>query len=254
MFSGLIDELNIWSDNGKVAEFWWRDDDVQGPSEQLDQLLAISEKYQVALALAAIPDGVDVLLADRLSRHERVSVLQHGFSHRNFAPSSERKMELGWHRPGGEIQTQIESGKCGLHVIFGEQFIPVLVPPWNRIDARVVALLNKAGITGLSTLGPRKQYSPAKGLIEVNVHVDLINWKQGRSFAGAAACIEQIIKHLCAKREAHVDSDEPTGIMSHHLVQDAGCWDFLEQVFELLKSHESATIVDARSCFSPNNS
>jgi len=198
MFGALVDELEKWSDTGKVAEFWWRDDDAQKPSVQLERLLAISDRHHAAVSLATIPHGVQVSLAEALSGHDQVSILQHGFSHRNYAPATERKMELGWHRPGEQIFGQIQSGLSDLKGLFGEQLVPVLVPPWNRIDLRVVERLEKCGLRGLSTLGPRKQSFAAEGLKQVNVHVDIMNWKQGRCFAGEHHCIEQIIAHLGA--------------------------------------------------------
>ncbi|MCP4235226.1 MAG: hypothetical protein GY770_16860, partial [Aestuariibacter sp.] len=184
MFGALVDELEQWSDSGKVAEFWWRDDDAQKPTEQLEQLLAISGRHRAAVSLATIPHGMQVSLAEALSGCDQVSILQHGFSHRNYAPSHERAMELGWHRGGEQILAQIQMGLGELEGLFGEQVVPVLVPPWNRIDSRVVKKLRNTGLRGLSTLGPREQENAAQGLKQVNVHVDIINWKQGRCFAG----------------------------------------------------------------------
>ncbi len=250
MFGALADELEQWSDTGRVAEFWWRDDDAQKPTEQLEQLLVISGRHRAAVSLATIPHEMQVSLAEALSGCDQVCILQHGFSHRNYAPSTERKMELGWHRGGEQVLGQIQMGLADLAGLFGEQLVPVLVPPWNRIDSRVVEKLIDTDLRGLSTLGPRKQKNAAQGLKQVNVHVDIINWKQGRCFAGEKACIEQIIAHLSAKRAGLVDPDEPTGIMSHHLVHDAGCWAFLDELFGFLCSQSSTSLISARKIFS----
>ncbi len=249
MFKPLTDELQKWADTGKVAALWWRDDDVQKPSAQLERLLAISSRHQAAVSLAAIPDGVQVSLVEELIGHDHVNILQHGFDHRNFAPATERKMELGWHRPGEQILQQISSGLTDLTALFGAQLLPVLVPPWNRIDSRVVEGLKQAGLCGLSTLGPRKQRYAAEGLKQINVHVDIIDWKQGRCFVGESNSIEQIVAHFGAKREGRVDAEEPTGIMSHHLVHDAGCWSFLDDLFGFIRSQPAAQLFDARELF-----
>ncbi len=249
MFGLLTNELEKWSDTGKVAEFWWRDDDAQKPTAQLERLLTISDRHQAAVSLATIPHGVQTSLAEVLSGSDLVSILQHGFSHRNYAPATERKMELGWHRPGEQILEQIQSGLSDLKALFGERLVPVLVPPWNRIDLRVVKRLEKAGLRGLSTLGPRKQSHADEGLKQVNVHVDIINWKQGRCFAGERNCMEQIVAHLSAKREGRADPDEPTGIMSHHLVHDAGSWAFLDEMFGFLVSQPGTCLLGARKIF-----
>ncbi|MCP4275670.1 MAG: hypothetical protein GY779_04885, partial [Gammaproteobacteria bacterium] len=109
--------------------------------------------------------------------------------------------------------------------------------------------LRNTGLRGLSTLGPREQENAAQGLKQVNVHVDIINWKQGRCFAGEKTCIEQIIAHLSAKRAGLVDPDEPTGIMTHHLIHDAGCWSFLDELFSFFLSQSSASLISARKIF-----
>lgn len=250
MFEALREELSHWSAMGKITPFWWRDDDAQSASMQLEDLLEISARYQAPLSLAAIPDGLDDSLAKSLIGLEHVQLLQHGFSHRNFAPAEERKMELGWHRSGAAIMQQLHTGFQRLQTLFGEQFIPVMVPPWNRIDQRVIARLRKAGFIGLSTLGPRENSDAYNGLKVVNVHVDIINWKQGRCFAGEAACEAQIVAHLSAKRAGCIDVNEPTGIMSHHRVHDAGCQQFLVNLFEFLGAQEAAILLDAKTVFS----
>jgi hypothetical protein len=70
-----------------------------------------------------------------------------------------------------------------------------MVPPWNRIDDRVAACLAQAGLHGLSTLGPRGN-PPAPGLRCANVHIDIIDWKDGRRFAGEARCLAAAVAHL----------------------------------------------------------
>lgn len=249
MFELLNEELSRWSDAEKVAPFWWRDDDVQSASSQLDQLLDISARYQAPLSLAAIPDGIENSLRLSLADLKSVQLLQHGFSHRNYAPADARKMELGWHRNGEEIMQQLSTGRAHLQTLFGEQFVPVMVAPWNRIDKRVVAGLTTIGFCGLSTLGPREVRQMPAGLMVVNVHVDIIDWKQGRCFAGFKACETQIVTHLSAKRAGQVDVNEPTGIMSHHRVHDDGCQQFLASLFDFLGEHSAALLLDAKSVF-----
>ncbi len=249
MFELLEEELLRCSDAGEVAPFWWRDDDAQSASTALDDVLEISARCRAPLSLAVVPDGLEVSLPERLTGLEHVQVLQHGFDHRNYAPADVRKMELGWHRPGEQITQQISIGFERLRALFGEQFVPVMVPPWNRIDERVIAQLQEIGFTGLSTLGPRNGLEQEAELKLVNVHVDIINWTQGRCFAGVSACEAQIVAHLSAKREGCVDANEPTGIMSHHLVHDDGCRQFLADLFEYLGTHEDAILLDAKTVF-----
>jgi len=192
---------------------------------------------------------VQTELAEHLTGRGLVCILQHGFGHRNYAPQKERKMELGWHRPGEQICDEIVAGRNALQALFTGQFVPVMVPPWNRIAPELIERFSKVGLRGLSTLGPRISEFPAEGLRQVNVHVDIINWRQGRCFAGEAACIKQIVSHLSAKRTGAADENEPTGIMSHHLVHDAGCWAFLDALFGVLQSRPEVRVLSASEMF-----
>ena len=249
MFERLSEELDRWEGQGISPSFWWRDDDLQKPSRQLERLLTISARYQAPLALASVPKGIDSALAEKLVGADQISVLLHGFSHENHAPASERKMELGCHRPCAQIDAEIRKGLDDFQALFGAQFVPVLVPPWNRIDPEILHCLRGSGICGLSTLGARKAADPAPGIHQVNVHLDILNWREGRKFAGEERCIDQLLQHLVAKRTGQADPDEATGIMSHHLVHDEGCWQFLEKLFRFLSERPAVQLVDVRALF-----
>ena len=249
MFERLGRELDKWEGQGAVPRLWWRDDDVQAPGPELEQLLAISSRYCAPLALASVPKGVDEALAGVLAEYDQLNVLLHGFSHQNHAPASERKMELGNHRPCRRIEAEISQGLHEFQRLFGEQFVAALVPPWNRIAPEVLNCLAASGICGLSTLGPREQLCPLPGIVQVNVHVDILNWREGRRFAGEQQCIDQLVRHLRSRRKGQVDRDEPTGIMSHHLVHDSACWAFLEDLFAFLRQRSCVEIVAAAELF-----
>lgn len=248
MFKRLSEELDLCAAAAVPVEFWWRDDDAQSASVELDRILQLSVQYAVPLSLATIPHGLDVSLCDRVHGLDQVSILQHGYSHQNFAPATQRKMELGADRPQTEIITQISRGYATLQAQFAAQFVPVMVPPWNRIDTQLVSCLAMTGLQALSTLGPRSRLEPSPGLRQLNVHVDIIDWKSGRCFVGESACIDQIIAHLSAKREGRADAGEATGIMSHHLVHDQGCQDFLAALFEYLNQREDVQLPGVRYC------
>ncbi|GGB95090.1 hypothetical protein GCM10011352_21490 [Marinobacterium zhoushanense] len=176
-----------------------------------------------------------------------LTVLQHGYSHENHAPVGERKCELGLDRPLSEIRAELELGQGILTQMFTERFCPVLVPPWNRLCVELVELLPRAGFIGLSTLGPRG--GSALGLEQVNVHVDLINWRAGRRFVGEQQALAQLVTHLRMRREAKADPREATGIMTHHLVHDEQVWAFLARLFEISRE-QGALWCPAASLFS----
>ena len=51
-----------------------------------------------------------------------------------------------------------------------------------------------------------------------------------RGFVGEDAALALIAGHLAARREGRADPDEPTGILTHHLVHDEASWNFLTEL------------------------
>ncbi len=238
-WKALDDELDRWQQSESVATFWWRDDDAEAVTPALARLLGLSAAHLVPLGLAVIPAKAGKALMASVSACPATNVLQHGFAHANHAPSNEKKAEFGAHRPVDAMCAELKSGAERLEAIFDVRFLPVLVPPWNRVSQSLVPKLASTGLIGLSTFAPRQTASPAPRLKQINAHVDLIDWRGGRIFKGATRIAEEIAAHLSARRRSMVDSREPTGILSHHLVHDEGCWEFLEQLFARLRAREN---------------
>ncbi|MEP7064066.1 MAG: polysaccharide deacetylase family protein [Betaproteobacteria bacterium] len=252
-WSRLDRELDQWREQGKRATFWLRDDDACRNTEALRRLLAIADAHQAPLALAVIPAQLDASLVSALAPHDGVSVVQHGYAHRNHAPAGERSGELGAHRPPSDVLAELADGRDRLAGAFGTCFEPILVPPWNRIDAGVVARLSGAGYCGLSTFGPRASLFAAPGLRQCNAHVDLVAWRKDRAFIGADAATDRCVAHLRARREAAVDAAEPTGILTHHLDLGADAWQFLDMLLQRTRGHAAAAWLDVTAAFAAHD-
>ena len=238
-------ELDRWRENGLVARFWWRDDDAAATDPALGRLLDLGRRYELPLALAVIPARLEAELPPLLQDASTISVMQHGYAHLSHAAAAQRKLEIGGDVDPGRIQQQLKQGFEILGTNFGDQFVPVLVPPWNRIDAALLPLLGEIGFVGISTMKARRQSLAAPGLLQVNTHLDPIAWRQGGGFMGVYPAVAILIQHLTARRIGYRDRDEPTGILSHHLVQNPATWDFLEQLFTRLAAHPAAGFVAA---------
>ncbi len=132
-------ELDAWADEGHTANFWWRDDDATEPSGALDKLVGLSDNWNVPLALAVIPYKLKPELVDFLHKRPLITVLQHGYAHENHAVPGQRKLELGGTQTSAKIITDLERGYQDLTQHFAKRFIPVLVPPWNRIDDKLLS-------------------------------------------------------------------------------------------------------------------
>jgi hypothetical protein len=220
-------EIAHWRAAGREAELWWRDDDAADTGPALERLLAIQHETGAPLALAVVPASATPALAARLAETKDVDVLQHGYAHVNHAPASEKKVELGPHRPAMHVLGELGTGWMALERLFGARAQPVLVPPWNRIAPALVPTLPEIGFVGLSTYGSRKRAEPVKGLRQINTHVDLIGWQGDRGFVGESAALDLLAKALAAARTA---TAEPVGLLSHHLAMDDRGWDFLRSV------------------------
>ncbi|HSS65698.1 MAG TPA: polysaccharide deacetylase family protein [Gammaproteobacteria bacterium] len=248
-WDALEAELDRWARAGNVATFWWRDDDAFEPSPALSMLLELSETHAVPLSLAVIPAKADPTLLDGLPSATKPWLLQHGFAHANHAPWGEKKAEFGAHRSSNAMSEEIVAGAGRLRTLFGQRFLPLFVPPWNRISRGLTPLLPSLGIVGLSTFAPRRSASPAPGLKQANAHADLIDWRGGRRFKGTARAVEEIAVHLSARRNARADPDEPSGILSHHQVHDRDCWQFLEQLFTRTCGRDNVRWLTAAEAF-----
>ena len=245
----LAAELDAWSAAGRRATFWWRDDDAVAPTPALERLLAL--RAEVPITLAVIPARARHDLADLVAGAPAVTVAQHGFAHVNHAPGREKKAELGGERPPAEVLAELARGRERLASLFGDRFLPLLAPPWNRIDAALMAALPGVGIYGVSAYGVRGAAEPAPGLRQANCHVDIVAWRRRRGFVGESEALAGAVGHLRARRLGRLAGDEPTGLLTHHLAHDAACWEFLRKVLARTRAHPAVRWIEAREALWP---
>lgn len=250
LWGALVAELDRWAAAGRGPTLWWRDDDAVSDTPALGRLLELRARHAVPLALAVIPAGADESLARRVPPDANVTVLQHGFAHRNHASTGEPKCELAGARPLWDAASELALGREHMLSLFGEAALDVLVPPWNRIDPAMIPLLPGLGFVGLSVYHARKTRNPTPGLVLTNTHVDIIDWTGTHGYVGDDVALTAVIDHLVQRRCAAVDADEATGILTHHLAQDAGSWRFLDRFLAATSGGRIAQWVSARQAFS----
>ncbi|MGR3913194.1 MAG: polysaccharide deacetylase family protein [Gammaproteobacteria bacterium] len=274
-------ELEQWNFDGIAATLWWRDDDARAPSDALTRLLDLARRYRAPLTLAVIPSHLDVALAPSLAAAAEfapgiasevapgvapgvtpeatptpapdaapdVTVMQHGYAHINHSPPGEKKSEFGGARSAAVVRRELADGRRILQDAFGARFVPALAPPWNRIAPKWIDYLAPAGIAGLSAFAPRAARCAAPGVGAVNTHVDIIDWKGGKRFIGAARASRALTAHLAGRRRGQFDPLEPTGLLTHHLAHDSACWDFLAQLLDALARHPAVKWLPAGRLF-----
>jgi hypothetical protein len=245
MWLRLVEELDRWSDDGKTATFWWRDDDAVAPTSQLELLLAHAQS--IPLALSVIPGSVTSDLAERVRDVQSVVVLQHGWAHRNYMPAG--RSEFPSSRSEQEVARELAEGRRRLSDLFGEQAIAAFVPPWHMFDDRFLPLLPRNGLAWISRKGPRPSLYAASDLLQVNAHVAPIRWSIPPDFDDEAESVSSIVDHLRGRRIGRYDGDEPTGLLTHHLVQNARSYNFISRLIGVIAKHTAGAWVGARDFF-----
>lgn len=228
-WQALAVELDHWGQRGRRVVFWLRDDDAVEPSVALDRLLDLTGRFDIPVTLAVIPEKTGTALARRLDESPQASVALHGWSHTNHAPEGQKKQELGLFRSIEVVMEELRAGADKLSRLHGGRFVPMLVPPWNRIDDMLVAQLEAIGVHALSVFGPEQPGA----VPEINTHVDVIDWKVTRGGRQDSILIGEILERLARMERA----DATVGILTHHLDHDAQVWRFLEQLFVLTSRH-----------------
>jgi hypothetical protein len=226
----LHEELDRWNDAGRTADFWLRDDDAVEPTPALDRLLNLTGEYGVPVTLAVVPAFTGEALAARLTRAPHASVAVHGWAHANHAPADAKKQELGPHRPREAVLEELARGLAVIHELHGARALPLLVPPWNRIDADLVPELRPLGFEALSVFGAPK---PAP-LPLINSNVDVMDWHGTRGCRDHAVLVGEIVAQL----NRAFAGGEPVGLLTHHLVHDEAVWRFMRGLFEVTSGYK----------------
>ncbi|MAY87840.1 MAG: polysaccharide deacetylase [Pseudooceanicola sp.] len=234
-WSPLDTELDHWRDEGRRIPIWWRDDDAIAATAPLDRLIGLSESYGLPLHLAVIPATAQPDLAHRLSAAPSVVPVVHGWAHRAHTPSTEKRAEFAASRPLPDRLMDAREGLTRLRQLLGgEAVAPMFVPPWNRIGRDLAPGLADMGYRFLSTYGPRATEPAAPGLITVNTHLDVIDWRGTRSLVPPEQLIAGLVAALKSRREGRTDTAELLGLLTHHLVHDTPIWEFTERLIDRL--------------------
>lgn len=221
----LMEALDRLVSAGDHVDLWLRDDDCIEPSEALDIFLGAAARHQIPTTLAVIPAHTGEALAKRLESEPDVLVTVHGWSHDNHAPQGVKKRELGLDRPVDLVEEQLRQGLAILSALHDRRFLPMLVPPWNRIDPTVAERLPDLGYCALSIFGREK----ATAVPVLNTHVDVIDWHGTRGGRDPAV--------LFAETAALCRHGAAIGMLTHHLVHDDAVIDFLDRLFMLTAGH-----------------
>jgi hypothetical protein len=228
---------------GGTADFWWRDDDAIERTDALGRLLGLRHALDVPLALAVIPATATKSLAEAVSGVAGIEILQHGYAHVSHRPAGAKKAELGADRDIWDVARDIAEGRGRMVDLFGDDgWLDVMVPPWNRIDPPVATLLPGLGFHGLTTFRTRNLEDASESLRLVNTHIDIIDWRKTRAFAGDEPLLGAAIEALESDTAA-------VGLLTHHLAHDEACWAFVERFVTTTQRHDAVRWRSAHDLF-----
>ena len=220
---------------------WWRDDDAGPDDERLDRLLALAERHRAPIMLAVVPAWLHPSTVRRILACPFATVVQHGYAHVNHGAADGRKCELAAGRDAALLDKELALGAQVLEQGFGGRFRPVMVPPWNRIEAAISHRLSRLGYVGLSTFGRTRPEMSATGLIQRIADLDLIRWKEGKRPMSASEIVNGVDL-----------ADRPvTGLLTHHAVTDEAGFAALDEALGELAARPGTRFLGMDDLFGP---
>lgn len=225
-------ELALWRRAGLTLPVWWRDDDAVRATPELEQLHDIAAELRLPVQLAVIPDKAERSLSRFVDHAPWLTPVVHGWRHTSHAPQGAKNAEFGHPRDGAgaELARALRRAQD----IFGPRLTPLFVPPWNRIAADYLPVLADLGYAGVSAYGGRDGAWAVPGLVQINTHVDPINWRGDRNLVAPEALIGGLVDTLERRRKGHADVLEPLGLLTHHLVHSEAIWRFTYDILSVL--------------------
>ncbi|MGD0335606.1 MAG: asparagine synthase-related protein [Candidatus Omnitrophota bacterium] len=193
---------------------FFRDDDVSGLTKNLKKLLEIFISAKVPIHLSIIPDKVTnecrgFLVNNIVKQKGLIEIGQHGFSHRNYSNSEDKrsKYEFGIGRTYLQQKEDICKGKNILENYF-EKKISVFTPPWHRYDRNTLRCAAEEGISYISVNHKSQITDRVSGVGTILVNINFNKLRDSGTWF-----IEdnrEILKEICAAPE------EAIGILLHH--------------------------------------
>lgn len=248
-WSGLISELDRWQAQNLRVRLWWRDDDATEANRQLRAVTRFAATHEVVVALAVIPKPLTLQKARGLLSLEHAQHLVHGFAHINHEGPNRSKREFGHSRSVDDLSSDLSLGLQKCQELLGPSLLPVFVPPWNRIAPKAIQALPKAGYCGLSTWKLRRARHPVPGLLQVNTHVDLIDWRRDAQIKPLGLVQRLLIEKLKRRRLLGLNCEEPLGILTHHVHWCDALETLMAQVMRTTRRHRAVNWLTPRKVF-----
>lgn len=231
---------------------FFRADDVGVPGERCARMFGVFHKHAAPLDAAVTPAWATALraagLLDMAGGPARVDFHTHGWRHVNHEPleipgpdgKRRKKCEFGPARNAEQKRRDLERGRERLETLFGDSFIPVFTPPWNRCDAETLAAVKELGYAAVSRDGGAAPPAP-DGLHEFSVLVDLHTRREENPDAGMEALLGELAQGLARP---------VCGVMLHHQRMNENAADFVDALLDVLTGCEGVRVGGLRAILS----
>ncbi len=140
-----------------LPSIFFRADGVGAAGQAFEAVCRLFRHHGVPLALAVVPAWLSPARQKRLFStapldEELWGWHQHGWRHVNWQDSG-RTSEFGANRPPERQHADILQGRQKMEAHFGQHFVPIFTPPWNRFSPATVKALQALEFKGISTAG-----------------------------------------------------------------------------------------------------
>lgn len=226
-------------DKGALRVFC-RADDVGLGGAAFRRMTESFARRNLPLAMAVVPSWLPLGRARLRGEIDPADPLwalhQHGFAHRNRAVEG-KKSEFGPDLPGREKARRLRHGRDALIRVFGDAFVPLFTPPWNRCDGETLNILAELGFTGVSRWQGAMPPAPA-ALRELPVNLDLHIRKEPDPDSQLAGLLAELRSAI---------SLGYLGVMLHHQRQTAHSLVFLDRLLDRLARSPRTRFLSART-------
>jgi hypothetical protein len=120
----------------------------------------------------------------------------------------------GWHR---------------LDELFGNQLMPVLVPPFNQVSPHLIPTIR----TSYRYVSLFSDFS-APRMKAINAHCSTLAWKPEAVAAEVEDLIVPLVTALRLRRYRMLPVASPIGIITHHLNHGTEAWRLLETLLKVI--------------------
>jgi MoaA/NifB/PqqE/SkfB family radical SAM enzyme len=226
--------------------FFFRDDDVDELTPNLEKLINLFVKYNVPISLQLIPTKltkqcIDFLKNIKKNNTDIIELCQHGYSHDDYSYQNtsiknfDHSYEFGDNILQKDQYKLIKKGRSILNSYFGELISDVFTPPFHGYNKETLNALKDNSIKIISSFsnGDNKEIDNKeidnKEITFIDCNIDPVNDYNHNLFLNPKIIIDQMIEKT--------SEDKFVGFLLHHKLLNSSQFLFIESLLKLIKDY-----------------